>query len=257
MTPAPQTRRINRGAGHSYILDGEPVAGVTSILAEGLPKPALVDWAARETANYAVNNWTELTAEQPAQRLRKLEKSRFVVNREATARGTTVHKYAAALLAGQTVDVPDAYGDVVDRCLDFLRDWQISELAVEATVINRTWGYMGACDLIARVGDDPTVWLFDWKTGRSGVWPDVALQLAAYAHAESMLVGDVERPFPNVERAAAVYLTGDHYDVIPAQIDEPVFRAFLHCMGIAEWRSLPRGEVIGDPLPAPFEAAAS
>lgn len=254
---AAPTRRINRGAGHSYVLDGESVAGVTTIISEGLPKPALVDWAARETANYAVNNWTELTAEQPAQRLRKLEKARFVLTGEATARGITVHNYAAALLAGHTVDVPDAYTDIVDQCLAFLRDWQITELAVEATVINRAWGYMGACDLIARVGDDPTVWLFDWKTGRSGVWPEVALQLAAYAHAESMLVDDIERPFPTVERAAAVYLTADHYEVIPVEVDEPVFRVFLHCMGVAEWRSLPRGDVIGDPLPAPYAAAAS
>jgi hypothetical protein len=43
VTVAPATRRVNRGRGHSYLLDGAPVPGVTTILGQGMPKPALID----------------------------------------------------------------------------------------------------------------------------------------------------------------------------------------------------------------------
>jgi hypothetical protein len=256
-----ETRRINRGAGHSYLLDGEPVASVTGILSNGVPKPALIDWAARETAAYAVNNWDELAREGLAQRLRKIEKGRFQGFREAGARGTAIHKYAERLLKDEEVDVPDAYRDHVDQCLRFLEDWQVHEVAVEVTVINRRWRYMGTADLVARVGPDPSVmdyWLLDWKTGGGYVYPETALQLAAYAHAETWLVDGPDGTPASSEiaacpivHAAAVLLRADYYEVVPVDVSEATFRTFLYAQQLAAFLERDRHELIGAPLPLP------
>src|SRR6516165_6140444 len=95
------TRRIDRGRGHSYLLDGEPVDGVTTIIGDGIPKPALVNWAANTTAAYAVDHWEELAHLGVAQRLRTLEKSRYETLKAAAGRGTDIHKLAQRLAAGE------------------------------------------------------------------------------------------------------------------------------------------------------------
>jgi hypothetical protein len=252
------TRRVNRGAGHSWYLDGEPVDGVTTILSNGVPKPAMIDAAARETANYAVNNWDALANEGLAQRLRKIEKGRFEGWNRATVRGTRVHEYAAALLGGHEIDVPEPYVAHVDACLAFLDRWRIREVEVEVSVVNRAHRYMGAADLLAYVGDNAPLCLIDWKTGASGIWPETALQLAAYAHAETILDGDGgERPLPTVDAAFAVWLRADGYDVFPVDISDATFRTFLYVQQVAQFRAAPREAYVGDALAAPFEAVAS
>ncbi|HRE00728.1 MAG TPA: hypothetical protein PLV68_05480, partial [Ilumatobacteraceae bacterium] len=52
---APATRIQNYGKGHGYFLDGEKVRGVTTIIGDGIPKPALLDWSAKMTAQFVVN----------------------------------------------------------------------------------------------------------------------------------------------------------------------------------------------------------
>jgi hypothetical protein len=247
-----ETRRINRGAGHSYILDGLAVDGVTGILDRGVAKPALINWSAEQTAAYAVNNWDELSQDGLVQRLKKIEKGRFESFKAATARGTKVHQYAAALVVGETVDVPDPYRDYVDQCIRFLDEWNVHELAVEVTVINRQWRYMGAADLIARVGDSLECWLFDWKTGGGGIFPEVALQLAAYANAETMLdPDDNELELPRITRAAAVSLRADYYEVIPVDITPATFRTFLYAQQMAQFSQRDRADFVGEALKNP------
>ena len=56
----PAALRVTRKRGHSYLLDGEKAQGVTTVIREGVPKPKLIDWAAREAAGYAVDHWAEL-----------------------------------------------------------------------------------------------------------------------------------------------------------------------------------------------------
>jgi hypothetical protein len=48
----PGTRRVNSGRGHSYLLDGQKVDGVTTVIGNGIPKPALINWAAGTIASY-------------------------------------------------------------------------------------------------------------------------------------------------------------------------------------------------------------
>src|SRR5215475_12284769 len=139
---AAPTRRIDRGRGHSYLLDGQPADGITKIISQGVPKPALVDWAARTSAGYAVDNWAELDQLKPSERLRRIEKARFESLRQASARGTGVHTLALQLAAGETIDVPDHLEGHVDAYLNFTEQWKVRELVTVAVVGNRQYRYM-------------------------------------------------------------------------------------------------------------------
>ena len=264
MTVTPATRRINRGRGHAYLLDGAPVPGVTTILGQGMPKPALVDWAARTAAGYAIDHWAELTKLGVADRLRKIERARYEQTSEAAVRGSAVHAIAEQLAAGDQVDVPEPLTGHVDAYLRFVDEWQPHELLVEAPVFSREFGYGGTVDLVADLADGHR-WLLDWKTAKSGVFQENALQLAAYRYADIALFpagdGDLleERPMPPVDRTGVVWLRADGYDLVPVAADAEAFVAFGHVQAVAAFATSSRDDWISDALapPAPNEEEAA
>jgi hypothetical protein len=253
-------RRIRAGSGHRYVDDdGEPVDGVTSVL----PKPDLAGWAARRVAAYALDHWAELLDKTPSERDTLLRGAPWAERDAAAGRGTEIHAAAAKLIHGEQVEVDDALVGHVDACLAFLDAYDVREIAVEAMVANTKWRYAGTLDLLAQLGaflDDGEhdVTLIDWKTGASGIYPETALQLAAYAHADLIVDPDgVEIPMPPIARGLAVWLRADGYDVYPLDIGESTFRSFLYAQQVARWRALPRGATVGAALPAPDDEAAA
>jgi hypothetical protein len=248
--PAPLTRRINRGRYHEYLLDDTKVPSVTTIIREGVPKPALVQWAAREVAGYAVDHRDELAKLSSSEVLRRLERAPNEKRNQRAARGTEVHALAARLAAGEELEVPEPLVGHVDAYLAFVRDWQPRELLVEATILKRQpWGgYMGTLDLVAQLCDE-RVWLLDFKTTASGVWPETALQAAAYRHADAYLdAAGVEQPMPAVDRCGSVWLRADGYDLIPLETGPDVFRFFNYAMQVARFAKAQREEYVGDAL---------
>ena len=255
MPKAPPTRRSNRGRGHSYLLDGEPVDGVTTILDGGIPKPALINWAATTTAGYAVDHWDELAAESPSTRLRRLEKARWESSGAAAARGTDVHNLAMLLASGEEVTVPEPLEGHDDAYLQFVADRHPRELLVEVPVFNRTLHYAGTLDLIAELCDGNN-WLLDWKTSKSGIFPETAVQLAAYRHAEFYLDAQgSEQPLPAVDFCGAVWLRADGYDLHPVDAGERTFRLFRYAQQVARFSSTPRGEYVHDAITPPARVA--
>lgn len=237
-------RRIDRGRGHSYTIDGQPAEGVTTLLGDGLAKPALINWAANTTANYAVDNWAELTDMPPSARLDKLKRARYEDLDRAARRGTEVHALAERLVQGHEVDVPDELAGHVDSYVRFLNEFEPEPLLVEAVVASRKWRYCGTLDIVARIGD--TVWLLDVKTTRSGIFPEVALQLALYRWADVYIGADgAEHPMSGlgITRSGAIHVRADGFDLIPLDTREPVFRDACHVIWVArmtkrwgEWR---------------------
>ena len=232
-------RRIQRGRNHGYTINGEKAIGVTTAMSKGLPKPALVNWAARCAAEEAVDFFLD-----PATRLR-LDRDALVTRfkyahvrqrDEAAVRGTKVHHYAEQLIRGKPVEVPDELAGHVEAALKFMDQWKVKPLLVERTVGSYRWGYAGTFDLIGELPDGRRV-LFDYKTGKSGIWPDTALQLAAYRHADAYVAEDgTEIPMAEVgiTEAKAVWVRADGYDVIPLNTDASVFKAFLHMLQVAK-----------------------
>jgi len=245
----PPTRRVARGSGHGYFLDGLKALGVTTALGEGFPKPALINWAANATADYATDHWDELAELSPSARNAKLRKARYEDRDAAGNAGTAVHSLALKLAVGEEVVVPEALRGHVDSYLRFADEWEPLELLAEIVVVNRRFRYMGTLDLIAEL--DGELWLLDFKTARSGVFAENALQLAGYRYAEHYIGADgEEHPLPAVDRCGVIHIRSDGYDLIPVEAGEAEWRIFLYALQIARWRDDPA--VVGEALEPPI-----
>lgn len=256
------TKIIQRGNGHSYLLDGEKVPGVTTILDYGIPKPALVGWAARTVAEYVVDRLTivdgKVAADELVEALRSYNQTRKwpeklgdglarvgltkvlatvqYADRDAAAnKGTQVHLLAQQLAEGQEIEVPDVLAGHVASYLRFLEEWQPTDAIVEGIVVNRRWRYMGKFDMIATLPPPLGRTLLDLKTSRSGPFAETALQLAGYRFAETLLDGNQEIPMPEVDSCAVVWIRADGYDVYRMVADEAAFRVFLYCKQVGSW----------------------
>lgn len=220
------TGRRNHGRGHSYWIDGAKVDGVTTIISNGLPKTALVKWAAETAAGYAVDNWDDLAAQPPSERLKRISKAHDAARSAAAVRGTQVHALAERLAAGDEVTVPDELAGHVESCVRFLDEWDVRPLYSETAVLSAKWRYGGSFDLIADLADGKR-YLLDWKTNKSGPFGDTAFQLAAYRYADFCLL-DGPVAVPEVDACAVVWLRADGYDLHPYEAGPDVFRQFLY-----------------------------
>lgn len=239
------TKRLNSGRGHSYKLDGAKVDGVTTIIGDGVPKPALPKWAAGQVATFAVDHLDMIGQLQRDEAIDLLKGSPYRDRDRAAKRGTEVHNLAEKLIRGETVDVPEELTGHVDSYLKFLEEWEVEPVVVEGVIFNRKHRYMGTLDLIGRLRG--RLVLADIKTTRSGIFGEVALQLAAYRYAEG-IVGDrkgEELPMPEVESCCAIWVRADGYDVVPVTAGPAQFRAFLYAQQVAAFCRTSR-DLVGD-----------
>jgi hypothetical protein len=263
-------QRKQAGRNHYYVdLDagGERVTGVTTTTGNGLPKPALLNWAADATAEYAVDNWAALTQLSISERMKKIKGGRYEKRDAAAAKGTAVHKLAERLVAGEKVTIPDGIRGYVEACVRFLDEFDLQADFVEAVVYSEANRHVGTCDLIGRVllpdmpeydhiaRDDEgySAGLFDWKTSKSGIFGDVALQLAPYRHSEFLVhpeTGDAI-PMPEVDFTAGIHLRPDGtYSFVPLTTDEDVYRDFLYVKEVARVVDGLR-DLVGEPIVPP------
>ncbi|WP_378735474.1 hypothetical protein [Nocardia brasiliensis] len=254
-TFVPPVRRKAAGRNHYYVDGtGARMPGVTTILGNGLPKKALINWAANATADAAVNAWDELAELPVATRLDRLKKARYDDRDAAAKRGTEVHGLAEQLVQGERVTVPEELRGHVEAYVRFLDEWDVEPVLVEFVVASYRYGYAGTCDLIAdlTMPDGQVVrWLLDIKTTRSGVFGETALQLAAYRHADIHLADDgTEHPVPEVERTGVVHVRADGYSLVPVTADTKQLNDFRYVQQVARFDDESR-DLIGEELTPP------
>lgn len=224
--------RLNRGKNHSYKLDGKPVQGVTTLISKGMPKPAMPYWSARTVAEFVADTPTDvLCAYRQLGRdgmVKVLKDVPWTRRDEAAARGTEVHALADLLARGERVDVPDHIAGHVESAVRFLDDWRIAPVLTETLVGSRAHWYAGTLDVVADLPDGRRA-ILDYKTSASGIWPETALQLAAYRLAEFYIGPDGREMWMadvGINCAYAVWLRSDGYDVIPVNTGPEVFEMF-------------------------------
>ncbi len=266
--PANPTRRINRGRGHTYYIDGERAPGVTTLLNGGIPKPGLIGWAGTTVADYVLNRLERVevdgvhrfVADELVEDLRTLNENRrkpekmgakfprtalskvlatvrYEETDKASNKGRKVHELAERIALGEEVETPDEIVGHVDSYLAFLEEWEPRDARVEVVVVNRRYHYMGTFDLLCELPPPWGLTLLDLKTSRSGVFGDMALQLVGYGRAETILDPETgeEEPMPKIDSYGVVWLRADGYDVIPMDVTDEEWRCFLYAAEVGRW----------------------
>lgn len=268
---------------HSYRIDGERVPGVTTLLSDGIPKPALVGWGINAVSRYAATHLDELWAMRGMGEeavFSALRQSPYTDRNDAAARGTTLHGYAEKLMRDEPVDVPADLLPWVEAVVSYLDDWQPRTLLQEVAVGNKRWRYGGTLDDVSEIpgrlaesslqqrctrpGCSHTRKIVDYKSGK-GVYAETALQLAAYAEPENVF----KDPETGVERTVGeldlcdegyvVHIRPNEYRVVPAYIGPEVRQAFVRVAWLARLRA-EGGQLeawLGEPLPPPTQRSGS
>jgi hypothetical protein len=232
MTDRPQQHGLKfYEKSHRYKLDGEWVPGVTTIIKDAVPAPALMKWSAKAVAQYVAANretverlWT--MGEQAT--TNALKEVPWAERDRAGVRGTDVHALAELYVQGKEIEVPDHLVGHVEACADFIDDWNIRPVLVEACVGSREHQYAGKLDLVADSNRAPRA-IFDWKTAASGIFFETAFQCVGYGFAEFHGEDGNESPMTdlNIEAAFGVHLRADGYDVYPLRYGKDVFDEFV------------------------------
>ncbi len=256
---------------------------VTSILGV-LDKPALVYWAANETAHAAVRAAQSLpqriAEDGPAETAKWLAGARYRTTpgaRSATELGTAIHaaceQYA---LTGQRPDVDDEVQPFLDRFDEWAQRAQPEYVAAEMTVYHPEYGYAGTLDAIIKL--DGETYIGDYKSTRKDVdsqgkptepyAEQVGLQLAGYRFARMAaawkprtvekfrrryyLLNAAEQqlaqPMPEVAGGLVIHITPERCGAYPIRCGENEWTYFLNCVEVARWIHEDSKTAMGRPL---------
>jgi hypothetical protein len=273
-----QTAPKSRGGKRYYVWpsrdrqETERYWSVTTIIDGAFPKPALLGWAVKQTAIYAIENLDLLrlhlkkdlnehgqlpppdpetgkpSGEGGQEAYKLLWNGRFAKSQRAADLGSRVHEAIETYVLDKPAPAwPKDIAPYLEQALAFLRHFEVMVEMTEAAVYNRMQKYAGRLDMIATIADKR--WLVDFKTG-SGVYPEAALQMAAYKNAEFIGKPDkTEEPMPEIECAAVVHLQPTHYSFIPVDIGETVYNHFLYGREVFRWTEFDSKQVVSDPVP--------
>ena len=248
---------------------------VTTLIKLGLgTSDALVNWAVRTTAEYAIDNHDVVAPLADRDRnaaIKLLADARWQTSGKAAARGTDLHKAAEQLALGETPEVEPHIVPYLDQYQRFLNDHHPVFLMSEAPVYHPELLYAGTCDGVMRLGDSTVV--FDVKTtdkapdsGKTRPpYAEVALQLAAYRRATEVGVLSEQRydggrryylynpdahhePMPNTDGAVCIVVSPYDYMVVPVRTDDLVWRSFRAVLATARWQVELSRDVFGPPI---------
>lgn len=239
------------------------VISVTSAIKGGLPTPHLIGWAAKVTAEAAVEDHAIVGAMLAKKNGKKaaidhLKGTRFRDMSDKADRGTIVHAALEAHLAGkpmnqETVEeqlinlkVPEhlwkSTAAMIVGVMEFLDALEPEVIWSEQTVYSRTHGYAGTPDMIVRVkiGETIVPAIVDVKTSKA-IYDEVGLQMVAYANADFVGLDDgTEAPLvPGhdgpIEYGLAVRPTASgKFELVTFTLGDPaLFELFLGCLKVS------------------------
>lgn len=208
---------------------------VTSVIKFGVAKPGLVPWMAKKVTEEAIKH-REALALLTERKAKKLLTDSWERERDAASgKGTLIHEQAENYALGRTVTITPEIEGYVKAYDDFCYDFKPKFIMTEALVVSHTYGYAGTLDSIVEI--DGKVYVLDIKTGNY-IWPEVALQLVAYARAD--FAGDrrtgTETPLPVLhKRGLVLHLSEAGYELRPVRLGDIEFDAFLAALDMYHW----------------------
>lgn len=262
------------------VSDPRRLWSVTSLAGEGYPKPALIGWAARVVAERAIDRRatldTMLKEGGRDEAVKFLTDARWEKSGTAAKRGTELHAHAERLALGlpdETI-TPEVI-PYVEQYRRFLDEHAPTFLMAEAPVYNLTLGYAGTLDAIVELDGVDGAFVLDAKTSDKPAdanstppYPDIALQLVAYARAELVGVSPADQryfngrryyvydpaleyvPVPETVGGLALAVFPDRYTLTPVRLDDEVWDSFLAVVDVARFALDVSKRVLGPPITA-------
>lgn len=253
----PELARSKSHQNRTYVhpVTSEEFPSVTTIT--GMKdKPALVNWAANATIDYALAKWDELSPLTKKLRRILMKDARYEIKVSRTSFsasnvGNLTHDMVEQYLA-TGVPAFSPYGlkiiseaeispaEAMDQVLPWFASFKAwedrfkpTDYLSEVSVFNRTVGYAGTLDMMFRIG---TKWyLTDMKCGRQA-YPDTSFQLTALAHGEEIVSLDgTIRPMPPIESLSILHLTPKYCDWIEIKQDPATWEAFKSLAVVQRW----------------------
>ncbi|MFF2406706.1 hypothetical protein [Streptomyces sp. NPDC058092] len=255
-------RTIMRSGSRFYV-DPETaikVPGVTSVVGM-LPKPFLTFWAAKMTAELAVDSIDFVSRMAEQDRDGAVDYLKGASRRYTKVRadvGSEAHDLFERMIRGERVAfvAPDLE-PYRKHFAEFLEAVNPELVRAEDVAWSDAHEYAGSFDAILRVWLDedgkptpdrsgtPHLLIVDWKTSKS-TYPDVALQMSAYAHADRIIDAEGnEFAMPDLDGAAVLHITPDQWAFKPVRIDRDVFEVFLTLRRVFTWDRETSKTVIG------------
>lgn len=223
--------------------DHNQVPSITNIL--NMKAKPLFRAGMKEAARYAAENRTVLATLDQDQAYTLVSNP---PRREdsPSAIGDIVHaeieQYIKRTLAGQPhpapPEMPQTAKWTCQRFAKFVAYYQAKfpDFAFtdsEFTVWSNKHGYAGTADGSFRMNGRHI--LADWKSGRA-VYPEVAMQLSAIAHADVVISADgTERPLGTYDGYAALHLRPRSFALHPIDHIEEAFQSFLALKSVFDW----------------------
>jgi len=189
-------------------------------------KPLLVPWAAKMSAEFAVENWEALSSLPREERIDLIKSAHKNRAKDAADLGDSIHIYAEAFMKQEPLpDYPADAFDSIANLLAWLDERKPKLIAAEVSMFSER-GYAGTFDALVEM--DGEVWLLDWKTGK-GVYDEVGMQLAALHYADRVLA---EEPveLPKATRFGVVHIRPDDCKLVEFVGMEGYFQQFLACL---------------------------
>lgn len=245
-------RRRNYGRNHGYLLDGQKIISVTKVLNLGLPKPALINWAASEAAKAAWEKKEELANANYSDFIQTISKAHERTRNTAAVKGTAVHNFGQKLAHGEKVEgIPEEVAKKVDQYVNFLNEWKVVPVVTEAAICILQIPCGGTFDIVFTSPLFPgRVFLGDIKTSKA-IYGETALQLEGYRRADFYIdAGGAEVPMSSlgITDHVVIHLEEDRYHVLEMESGDVVWDVFKHAVGVAKAMDGPRGESEMDAL---------
>jgi len=265
----PKIATVKRGNSRYYIhpTTGNKMPGVTSVIGMAA-KPFLQYWASKLVAEAAVDHagsWIGMALNgdrDGAVDYLKRAPGRFT--RVASDRGTEAHAIWEEMSKpkGNIGRVHPDMQWAVDGYSEFLDAFEpeFDPDFLEATVfepgdVDGVGSYAGSFDAMARIGDELVI--LDNKSGK-GVYPEVGLQLNAYAAAKNILLPSGETiEMPQADAAAVFHChPGKPWALVPIALDrERYMQVFNALLVVFDWDKVGSKSVIGNDVnPVAFRA---
>jgi hypothetical protein len=257
-------RTLKKSGARFYFNEAAPeikYPGVTSIVGM-LPKPFLQRWNANMAADLAVDSLDylkEMAARDRDGAKKYIAGAAYRYTMQRARIGTQAHDLFERMIRGQHVGTvhPDMRS-YQRHFAEFLDRVQPELVRAEDVAWSATHEYAGSFDAMLRLKlddqgkPDPTgdsgLVIADWKTSK-GTYPDVALQMSAYANADEVVSPDGAREaMPVFDGAVVLHITDTAWEFLPVRIDGDVFSHFLHLRQTFEWDRSVSKTVLGSSI---------